>query len=179
MKAEQVEQDVQIEQMHLGQIKEGQHDKDEGETNTCVKGFDFKNVPKTEQYHFGEEKEFYVGRDLFNAFLSAHDERWVMILDEEDKGKKVLLEGELQMIRRKLTMKSDIMNKCTHTEYTPLLQYTKGEGFIDGVVPPHCTQGSQHDSDLSYASQDESHEPRGDEECGAADDIRFLLEPRH
>ena len=73
-----------------------------------------KHAPKPEQYDFGEEKELYAWRDLFSALLSAHDEQWDVILGEVEKmGKRVINEAELKEIQSKLTMESDVMNKCT------------------------------------------------------------------
>ena len=74
LKAEKLEQDIQMERMRQDYIKNTKPD--ERGTISGIKGYDFKHAPKPEQYDFGEEKEFYAWRDLFLALLSAHDEQW-------------------------------------------------------------------------------------------------------
>ena len=112
LKAEKLEQDIQMERMRQDNIKNTKPD--ERGTISGIKGCDFKHAPKPEQYDFGEEKEFYAWRDLFLASLSAHDEQWDVILGEvEEMGKRVINEAELKEIQSKLAMESDVMNKCT------------------------------------------------------------------
>ena len=54
-----------------------------------------------------------------------------MILGEVEKmGKRVINEAELKEIQSKLTMESDVMNKCTNILYTMLLQYTIGDARV-------------------------------------------------
>ena len=129
LKAEKLEQDIQMERMRQDYIKNTKPD--ERGTISGIKGYDFKHAPKPEQYDFGEEKEFYAWRDLFLALLSAHDEQWDVILGEVEKmGKRVINEAELKEIQSKLAMESDVMNKCTKILYTTLLQYTKGDARV-------------------------------------------------
>ena len=112
LKAEKLEQDIQMERMRQDYIKNTKPD--ERGTISGIKGYDFKHAPKPEQYDFGKEKEFYAWRDLFLALLSAHDEQWDVILGEVEKmGKRVINEAELKEIQSKLAMESDVMNKCT------------------------------------------------------------------
>ena len=54
-----------------------------------------------------------------------------MILGEVEKmGKRVINEAELEEIQSKLTMESDIMNKCTKNLYTTLQEYTEGDARV-------------------------------------------------
>ena len=124
LKAEKLEQDIQMERMRQDCIKNSKPD--ERGTISGIKGCDFKHAPKPERYDFGEEKQFLAGRDLFLAVLSAHDEQWGVILGEvENMGKRVINEAELKEIQPKLAMESDVMNMCTTFLYTTLLQYKK------------------------------------------------------
>ena len=60
------------------------------------------------------------------CLLSAHDEQWDVIVGEVEKmGKRVINEAELKKIQSKLTMESNVTNKCTKILYTTLLQHTK------------------------------------------------------
>ena len=127
LKAEKFEQDIQMERMRQDYIKNSKPD--ERGTISGIKGYDLKHAPKPEQYDFEEEKDAW--RDLFSALLSAHDEQWDVILGEVEKmGKRVINEAELKEIQSKLTMKSDVMNKCTTILYTTLLRYTKGDARV-------------------------------------------------
>ena len=129
LKAEKLEQDIQMERMRQDYIKNTKPD--ERGTISGIKGRDFKHAPKPEQYDFGEEKDFYAWRDLFLALLSAHDEQWDVILGEVEKmDKGVINEAELKEIQSKLASESDVMNKCTKNLYTTLLQYTKGDARV-------------------------------------------------
>ena len=124
LKAEKLEQDIQMERMRQYYIKNTKPD--ERGTISGIKAYDFKHAAKPEQYDFGEEKEFYAWRDLFLALLSAHNEQWDVIL----MGERVINEAELKVIQSKLARESDVMNKCTKILYTLLLQYTKGDARV-------------------------------------------------
>ena len=102
MKAENLEQDIHLEQVRTDQIKKNK--RDEGGAIIDIRRFDL--------YDVGKEKELHAWRDLFIAMLSSHDGMWEMILDEVEKlGKKVINEAELMDIQKSLTMESDVMNK--------------------------------------------------------------------
>ena len=112
LKAEKLQQDIQMDQIRQDYIKNSKPD--ERGTIYGIKSYDFKHAPKPERYDFGEEEEFFSRRDLFSALLSAHDEQWDVMLGEVGKmGKRVINEAELKEIQSKLTMESDVMNKST------------------------------------------------------------------
>ena len=73
-----------------------------------------------------------------------------MILGEVEKmGKRVINEAELKEIQSKLTMESEVMNKCTKIVKTTLLQCTKGDARVmvmsagmKGALESYCRTGT-------------------------------------
>ena len=83
LKAENLQQDIQMERMRQDYIKNTKPD--ERGMIFGIKGYDFKHAPKPEQYDFGEEKEFYAWRDLFLAlFLGEVEKMCKRVINEAE-----------------------------------------------------------------------------------------------
>ena len=108
-------------------VKNTQKDTEKDERNDELKGYDFKNGPKPNQYDYND-KDYNGWSDLLMAMMTSYDTKWEKILKKiEEYGKKPIDDNEMKQIGIELGINEENMNKGTKILYTTLIQYTKGD----------------------------------------------------